>query len=1052
MPVTVVRNNEVAEYTFVPKEFAEALISTEYVLGNWLSYDDNDENLKLKIELNTDASRHENAEYRLTMKDLIGGRHHTVESLCAQLGVPHCGVTETHYDYCLNDDTYAYSKIKYEYFWSPDFTVRASKNYSSGVRQAIGRVEFGLSNVRQVLYNGHLLRKHTGKVYVVEGEKCAEALGSLGLLAVTAVNGAQSWREEFADTLATYPGIVIVPDNDESGQTYLKRVAETLLSTGCSGVYALTLPDAHDVADWIEAGHPLEAFNALAAVKLKREDYPYVRQEDRPTKPVIPPEDDEAPSSECVQEWLDALPDEYATHRVLWFRVFCALQSWSNDYPEVDERDAFQLFDTFSQRGGKKYPGRAALREKWESDNKGENSDGERLRVWSLKALAREHGWTAAASAKTNFSALVPTLEKIRELLPTLPIERVTDRTLRMEVLFALRDWQTASGTEEVQVMAIFDTFSQGGFHAMEDPPESYPGLDVIKHEWRHEPVKSDASKHKITFHSLYKWQVPVPPSAGKSTSSQRPAGSPKYWLECDSLMEDPEALMKQLVENDLFKLAKSEYQIRNRISDIPIKDSNVTYERETIKPCGVKYLAEFLCHGKFFLRCHEATDRHSEIYVKRERTNLISFMTEYPADCKYTIPEVTKIVFDPGLPPKLNPGFYNTFQGWTVEPKPCDTSEYWEHVRTIVCTKPDGSPDEKAYTMFRKWTSKMFQTPHDKAKVCLFLLAEKQGSGRSTIVAPIRAIMDGYVVAEPTWDDILGDKNAIIDSKILINVVDQPAPRDISSFKSLVTELMCRIRDMRCTTVSSASAHWILIEAQRSDSAPMEASDRRTYTIETIAPNRTPEEGRIFIEECIRKYRKFMTREFLSGLLYDFLNEDLTGYNFVAETQERVANESRSIATQNDGLVQYLYHVLSNGHWSIGTKKFSSQVVGCEIESDPDKPFSTREKLDANGNKIPIYADGIGDYWCNSHNGFIGHKEQFDFYKQFCESKRYELKQLNSTALKNAMISTFSKVGYVLTPGQQVANKGKRGFFYPSWKEMAKFLCKIVGEEDYDE
>jgi hypothetical protein len=80
MPVTVVRNNEVVEYTFVPKEFAETLINEGYTLGTWFAFDENDEHLKLKLELNTGTFRNEKAAYRLTVADWIGGRQYTTDT------------------------------------------------------------------------------------------------------------------------------------------------------------------------------------------------------------------------------------------------------------------------------------------------------------------------------------------------------------------------------------------------------------------------------------------------------------------------------------------------------------------------------------------------------------------------------------------------------------------------------------------------------------------------------------------------------------------------------------------------------------------------------------------------------------------------------------------------------------------------------------------------------------------------------------------------------------------------------------------------------------
>ncbi len=94
-------------------------------------------------------------------------------------------------------------------------------------------------------------------VWVVEGEKCADALGKLGMIATTS-GGSRS------DTAADWTPLrgrncIVWPDHDKAGARYAEAVAERLHALGCTvatiDAAALGLPDKGDCVDWL-AQHP----------------------------------------------------------------------------------------------------------------------------------------------------------------------------------------------------------------------------------------------------------------------------------------------------------------------------------------------------------------------------------------------------------------------------------------------------------------------------------------------------------------------------------------------------------------------------------------------------------------------------------------------------------------------------------------------------------------------------------------------------------------------------------------------------------------------------
>jgi hypothetical protein len=106
-------------------------------------------------------------------------------------------------------------------------------------------------------------------IFIVEGEKDADRLGELGLVATTNPMGAGKWPAHFAEYFA-FRRVVIIADNDDAGRKHALDVAGKLRGRGPAGVRILTLdglPPKGDVSDWLDdaaAGNTAERLLALA--------------------------------------------------------------------------------------------------------------------------------------------------------------------------------------------------------------------------------------------------------------------------------------------------------------------------------------------------------------------------------------------------------------------------------------------------------------------------------------------------------------------------------------------------------------------------------------------------------------------------------------------------------------------------------------------------------------------------------------------------------------------------------------------------------------------
>ncbi len=160
------------------------------------------------------------------------------------------------YDYLDEDNTLLFQVTRHD---PKDFRQRRPDGAGGWVRgiEGVRRVLYRLPEVIAAIQNG-------STVYLVEGEKDADALSALGLCAACNPMGAGNWRDEFTETLCE-AGIVILPDNDLAGRRHAQTVARALhgKAAGVRIVELPGLPEKGDVSDWIAAGGTNDALAAL---------------------------------------------------------------------------------------------------------------------------------------------------------------------------------------------------------------------------------------------------------------------------------------------------------------------------------------------------------------------------------------------------------------------------------------------------------------------------------------------------------------------------------------------------------------------------------------------------------------------------------------------------------------------------------------------------------------------------------------------------------------------------------------------------------------------
>ena len=103
-------------------------------------------------------------------------------------------------------------------------------------------------------------------IFIVEGEKAADRLARLGLIATTSHGGANKWQP-CINRHFEGRNVIILPDNDQPGEAHANQVAANLIGVAerVKRVDLPNLPAKGDVVDWLDAGNDLEGL--LAEVK-----------------------------------------------------------------------------------------------------------------------------------------------------------------------------------------------------------------------------------------------------------------------------------------------------------------------------------------------------------------------------------------------------------------------------------------------------------------------------------------------------------------------------------------------------------------------------------------------------------------------------------------------------------------------------------------------------------------------------------------------------------------------------------------------------------------
>lgn len=114
--------------------------------------------------------------------------------------------------------------------------------------------KWSINGIRRVLYHlPEICQRKNEPVFIVEGEKDADRLLSMGLLSTTNAQGAGKWEDSFSESLRGRD-VVILPDNDEPGKKHAEKIALSIYGIARK-IKIIDLPGLEkkgDVSDFLD--------------------------------------------------------------------------------------------------------------------------------------------------------------------------------------------------------------------------------------------------------------------------------------------------------------------------------------------------------------------------------------------------------------------------------------------------------------------------------------------------------------------------------------------------------------------------------------------------------------------------------------------------------------------------------------------------------------------------------------------------------------------------------------------------------------------------------
>ena len=120
------------------------------------------------------------------------------------------------------------------------------------------------------LYGLERLASAAGAILIVEGERCADMLAKVGMVAITSGSASSAGAADWTPLRGRH--CVLWPDNDGPGFAYAAAVSQRLAQIGCTvetiDAASIGLPEGGDCVDWLQSHKKATAEQIIALPRV----------------------------------------------------------------------------------------------------------------------------------------------------------------------------------------------------------------------------------------------------------------------------------------------------------------------------------------------------------------------------------------------------------------------------------------------------------------------------------------------------------------------------------------------------------------------------------------------------------------------------------------------------------------------------------------------------------------------------------------------------------------------------------------------------------------
>lgn len=174
------------------------------------------------------------------------------------------------YDYVDENGGLLYQSVRYE-----------PKAFRQRKPDQEGGYVWNIGGVKQVPYNLKKILDSDDFIWIVEGEKDANRLTNIGMIATCNAGGANKFPDDLTPHFKNRD-VVICPDNDEAGWKHaelvkkkLTGIAKSIVSIDLRDCWQ-DMPDKADVSDFLDHGHTVDDLHRLVAQSAPPKPVPLI--------------------------------------------------------------------------------------------------------------------------------------------------------------------------------------------------------------------------------------------------------------------------------------------------------------------------------------------------------------------------------------------------------------------------------------------------------------------------------------------------------------------------------------------------------------------------------------------------------------------------------------------------------------------------------------------------------------------------------------------------------------------------------------------------------